>query len=154
MTKPRDFQIQKVYDWERKFFAHDTTIITLDEVKALAKLACAFYKCKAVGVTDGRGRSATACYSPGRHVIKMPTRFRKRWITLHEVAHAVVIYKLSKQSGVRYPSHGALFMAIYVTLIANFCQLRIEDILKDAKDYGLKVALEEVTTLEDVPLAA
>lgn len=139
MARVRDFQVQKCYSWERLYFRSEPIGMTMQEMKDLAKAACKFYKCKGVEVRDGRGRRG-ACYKPWRHTIDIPTGMRRKCVVLHEVAHAIVCHKLEKRDKIKYPSHGAVFMGVFITLIVEFYPyLFLPQVLSHARNYGLKV---------------
>lgn len=158
MTQPRDFQRQKCYDWEKEFFRFETNRISLSEIKNISNQACKVFKCKAVSVGDGRGRT-NPCYKPWRHQICMPMWGRYKWITLHESAHGIVGYKLQKKEQRTYASHGAMFMGVYAVLISKFYGFVLDDILRSLDAWEIKFYVDdEMKTLSskliDIPLVA
>jgi hypothetical protein len=136
MARIRDFQRSKVYEWEAKhlsmlFVTEGCVGLTLDECQDLAKR---MYGCK-VRVKDGRGsRSARAHTGRRLPSIGLPRNTRTREMIAHEVAHWIV-----KRVAKGAPSHGGIFMAEYITLLAEHCGYVKETLIKSAIDCGLRV---------------
>lgn len=144
MTRPRDFQKQRLYDWENQFrgingvmFGYNLSVAQCSE---LAAQACALYDVPAVSVKDGRGRRA-ACYEQTTNSIKLPLWARTGWVVLHETAHAIIDNR-AKATGVKLPCHGAEFVAVYVKLLAEFSHgvFTEKSLVENATGFGLQVA--------------
>lgn len=139
MPQPRDSQRSKLYAAEDAAFdlgyngfqSRDT--LSLQECQAIVdkvwaskiirrKYSRATRYSLAPLVCDGRGRRR-ACYSPGRHVIKLPRWSRQKYIVLHEIAHALA-YASDRAF------HGWEFCECYLHLVRVFVNRGAEDKLK------------------------
>lgn len=123
MSRPRDSQRQRVYDAERRAFALDTgLILDIHELRAwVAEVVASewwhkrYPHIKEIIVGDGRGRRS-ACgflrFWDSRGQIKMPRRFRFKWLTLHEIAHVI--------TPDHHSFHGVEFVRNLLLLIERF----------------------------------
>ncbi len=169
-TRVRDSQRQKVYDAEASVWlpagrhtglsranwkSSPPEFQTLAEVQAFVDDVCAtdFWQALApesptVGVKDGRGsRRGAASAELGE--ISMPRFTRRRWYTLHELAHVA-----QGCDETRAP-HGPEYAAIYLALVREFLSPTEAKRLADAfKAYGVKAggpaAVEVIDTIEVV----
>jgi hypothetical protein len=139
-ARARDFQRQRLYDWENARFAAiiDSRAPKLDmgECAALVRIACRAFKLHALPqVTDGRG-ARRASGSPRR--VKLPKWARSPHVVLHETAHAITRYHLPRSS-----AHGAEFCGMYAELLARFCGYQRAALIRDMRAGGLRVTEPE-----------
>jgi hypothetical protein len=125
----RDFQRQKVYNWEKLEYGWDDTMLTLEECQEYTNTLI-----RNVTVTDGRGRR-TPCAKYQSRTIALPKFARKKWIVLHEVAHFLGRDK-----------HGPQFLDEYIKLLAREYGRSIQSLRDSATDYGLKLGPQPAPT--------
>jgi putative metallohydrolase (TIGR04338 family) len=144
----RDFQRQKVYDAEGAAFrsGKDWSLVPVD-FKTVAEVqeyvdtvtTSPFWQSLApsvrtVTVKDGRSRRSGVAY-PELGEIRMPRLTRRRWCTLHELAHIA----LGADDSLAF--HGPEFTGTYLALVREFlgraAGARLEATFKE---YGVKVA--------------
>lgn len=130
--RKKDFQRQKVYNWENSFFSYGpgndyVKRMTLDECKALIKK---IFRRNTPCVKDGRG---TRYPRGGRWKINLPVWSRKNWIVLHECAHAKCDFNHE------YDNHGPLFMRTYVELLHKHLSIPYSEIIPHARERGVKI---------------
>lgn len=87
----RDFQRQRVYNWEKHFVANVDGArkrLTDQEISSLASEITAQFNTQPVTIEVTRQRKAYSVYIPGQHKIKLAEGWgRERRVVLHEIAH-------------------------------------------------------------------
>lgn len=125
MKRERDFQKSAVYAWEGEFFNKTAATplnadMSLAECNALIALIFSEEGRRKPKVRDGRGRRA-ACFQSGNNTrrpgtIKLPRWARRRWVVIHETAHALV----RANGNLHSPAHGATFVRTYIDLLVSY----------------------------------
>lgn len=121
ITKCIDFQRSPVYRAENKCFARKNspqfrTFRTIPEIQQYCdELTRSDWFAQIFGdidikIRDGRGRRS-ACAWIGFNIIKLPRKFRKEWILLHEIAHLT--------AGRNDDKHGPVFCRNYLNLVGH-----------------------------------
>lgn len=138
VKRPRDAQRTRVYRAEQAAFMHDLTrsegafgrLKGLEGAHAFVRetarhpatiaayphpslAGCSILE--GLEITDGRGRRSAGAYVD-RHAIALPTRFRMRWVALHECAH--IIARTLHASEPDYAPHGHRFAGVYLGLVS------------------------------------
>lgn len=118
MTRPRDSQRSKVYDFDNAMRKIDSKKdLTLDECRQLIAKALAIHSEKigaAAGafrmpeLTDGRG-SRCGCAFPGLWKIRLPIYARRPYYVIHELAHL-----LQPRTSAW---HGPEFVRVYLAML-------------------------------------
>ena len=124
--RARDNQRSKVYNWEDTL-SH--TQMTLAACEALANKMRAVYGLGPVLVKDGRGTRRARAFGSS---ISLPSWARTNIIVLHETAHTIDAWD--------NPSHGPVFMRIYIDLLTRSGVGTNRELTKSAKATGIKVA--------------
>jgi putative metallohydrolase (TIGR04338 family) len=154
--RARYFQRQKVYDAEGAAFVpeDDWELVPVD-FKKVAEVqeyvdtvtVSPFWQTLApdvrtVTVKDGRSRRRGAAY-PELGEIRMPRFTRRRWYTLHELAHMALGAEDS------LASHGPEFTAAYLALVRGFLGQAATERLEAAfEEGGVKVAEPKAEPVE------
>ena len=141
MTRSRDSQRQKVYDWERRSVTAFREGISLDECRKFAAKVCRANHFH-VDVTDGRGRRTPCAYS---YRICLPTGSRTRAIVLHELAHCMVQQSFH-WSWITVAAHGPEFMRVYMWLLQRYHQQSLRTLRATAKLCRVKYAPPRVVS--------
>ena len=114
---PRDSQRQKIYDSEG-VLPSQSADVSVAEMQAFVNKVCGSALVQErwpsaknpPRVTDGRGRSSSACYAPEDHTVRIPRHMRSRAVILHEVAHALTYDE-------KTPWHGWEFAECFLYLV-------------------------------------
>lgn len=137
---PRDFQRQRVYNWEKaqKLFGTDKHMEFTD-CRRLALTLWAKYIPTANPPTivqkDWRSRSCFRYNNSGSiNEIILSRHGQRAEQTLHELAHAIV-WNLSKDE---HSFHGPEFMAVYITLLTHVGYDK-DTLIKSARAAGVAV---------------
>jgi len=122
MAQPRDYQRQKVYNWESDFEIPDT-ILALPKAEQLVCTVWADYlgNKKPPRVTAGRKDCRP---NGGRDKIALPSWCRTAEITLHETAHAIISAKPELKTE---PWHGPVFVELYIQLLLRYLPGKYEE---------------------------
>jgi hypothetical protein len=140
MRAQRDFQRSRVYDWENRVVApRDPSFVSYLEAQAMVNAIWSETGLKYPPKVEPRSVQAKATVaSATRLSIFLPER-TPSWCLLHEIAHAMT----SKMDG-ESDGHGALFMGVYVRLLAPYLRL-------DAAELIRSVASEDIRIEPDAP---
>ena len=137
----RDTQRQKTYNWERKVLhpvVHEPKEhqLTLPECEKLIESAFTRYGLTPPKIHNGGGYRH-AQYIPYWQcpVIVLPRWARTTCVVLHECAHGIC-----KKYAPNDPGHGALFVRVFIDLIAHYGKLSATELSRSAKEARLKVA--------------
>lgn len=133
----RDFQKQKLYDWERKELTKSrplNKILRRTEIFRFYHSVCdelELSREKRPSLTFHKHRR-NAIYWHARNRINMPPWSWKRWVVLHELAH----HLSDSKNGPGKSAHGPLFVKEFIYLLARFSrvgQKRLVDSLTKAR---------------------
>lgn len=127
MSRARDYQRQRLYDWERKrlvplFLGPEdkAPMRDLEEAQLYVDAVCAELDVRTVRLRYYRSSSTVGVCS-GPFSIALSRRYGlKRWVILHELAHALDWRRGSGVVGYDRPWHGPKFVGIYVDLLVRF----------------------------------
>jgi hypothetical protein len=119
LSGKRDFQRNRVYDWEDRVIApHDSSFISFSDAQAMVNAIWSEiglqYPPK-VEPLPARAKATVA--SASRLSIFLPEQ-TPSWCLLHEIAHAMTSTMDGHSDG-----HGALFVGVYVRLISRYLRL-------------------------------
>lgn len=124
--RPRDSQRSAVYAWERRvgLVGNSHPKISLEECRALVEKLWVGYMGSSKNmptVTDGRGRRS-ACYSPSDNSLRLPVWSRQEGVVAHEVAHAIVDWKIVRawNQNRKHAAHGPEFVRVFCELAVAF----------------------------------
>lgn len=90
-------------------------------------------------------RQATATIaSANRMSVRLPSRIPS-WCLLHELAHAMTATMEGRSDG-----HGAIFMGVYIGLLARYLRLDAAALIRSAEDDGIAVKADARPVFLDV----
>lgn len=137
MTKVRDTQKSKVYNWGYTYGGRERRgDLTLDQCEQLVKDAYAHYGLVWSGrIKDGRG---TTWARGGTTVINLPLWARAKVIVLHEAAHG--IHQRLSAGLEEQAAHGPEFARVLLELIAHFKVAKAPEARARARELGVKVS--------------
>ena len=137
----RDGQRSRVYKWEDVYvvpcFAEEK--LNLEQCRQIVEAVyeeCGF---PVPAVDGGRRNQTTALGGPLK--VSLPPNMRNRGIVLHECVHGLMLYTVPHE-----PSHGAVFMRIYLDLLEEFGGLdpeEMEELEASALRAGIKIEARE-----------
>lgn len=130
MSRPRDQQRSKVYEWERAQFPEmeaSGCVLTLENCRQLARL---YTGRKHLKMKDGRGTRRGYANNKGNW-ISLPRNARNMVYLLHECAHI--------RTPDSYPAHGGKFMGEFINLLACHYGCFSDALTNSATDAKLKV---------------
>jgi len=135
--KVRDRQRSLVYNWERTYVAsHDRNIVHFEFIQNIVNWVWEKeglkYPPLVKKLSKHNNHAGSACRTCVRFKEKTYT-----WIIFHELAHAMT-------SDIEHRSnhHGALFMGIYIQLLARYLKISYSDLVSSALKSNLRVKLD------------
>lgn len=140
MRPPRDYQRQRMYDWESRHVKPLTdTIRTVPECRVTVALCASLYAVQPPHIkATTRARVRGHAHSNG--LISLPEWTRRDYYIIHEAAHHVGY----KAFGVM--SHGELFMRVLIDLLATVMMIDRTYLETSAFTRGLRVADRDIVT--------
>lgn len=153
MSRPRDMQRQRVYDWQHALASQYGTgyseQMTIDACGAMATQAHALYGIKWHGFVTGGAGNQRSALAHGTQKISLPEWARNPWVVCHEAAHCIVT-KLWPGSA----SHGPEFVRIMIELWYHLKIMHMPVAMASARAAGVKVKrgiqFRPVTTRREV----
>lgn len=137
MKKPRDFQKQKVYDWEDKEVRHRTNrVIDFEHAQQFVDgvwLSLGLMYPPKVDLMASHATRIFATGCRGRLQLRMRT---PAWIILHELAHALTCTEENTDEG-----HGADFVGMYLKLLDKVLNIPLPLLLYSLEKTGIKYNL-------------
>jgi hypothetical protein len=137
LKRPRDSQRSAVYAWERRVgLVSDrpkAAPLSLDDVRTLAEKLWVGYmgsKKNMPTVKDGRGRRS-ACYAPSDNSLRFPKWGRQEGVVAHEVAHAIVDWKMGRLKNRAHAAHGPEFVRVFCELAVAYQGWNPEQLLAE-----------------------
>jgi hypothetical protein len=129
-VKSRDTQRGRCYRWEDAELSPDGVALSLEGCQSLAAaLSRVSGQPEPVVEPAGDSKRASALTRDGR--IRLPRWAQRDWIVCHEFAHLLVPPAQSP--------HGALFMALYISLVSAVTGRSAQFMRRSAVDFGLSV---------------
>jgi len=135
LSGKRDFQRNRVYDWENRVIApHDSSFISFSDAQAMVNAIWSEiglqYPPK-VEPLPARAKATVA--SASRLSIFLPAR-TPSWCLLHEIAHALTSAMDGQSDG-----HCGLFMGIYVQLLGRYMRLDTVLLVRSLRSENIQV---------------
>jgi hypothetical protein len=109
-TEGKDPQRDAVYDWEGEFRDWNRKTLSLSDVRAFVRTACAYYGVKPPSVHHHTGRAYA--FTQGRK-LSFPDWCMNPAVALHEAAH----YIADQLFGNELQDHGETWLGIYLWLL-------------------------------------
>ena len=133
-----DRQRSRVYAWENQVVApRDPTRVAFPAAQAMVDAIWSDMGLRYPPAVEPLSRQATATVaSANRLSIFLPAR-TPSWCLLHELAHAMTSTAEGHSDG-----HGAVFMGVYVRLLARYLRLDPTDLIASAHNARIAVAAD------------
>jgi hypothetical protein len=141
----RDFQRQRVYDWQHEFVPQGQ-FVSLDQARALVE-----YIWKEEGYEfppavreipkQTRKWAGNAC----RSVIHLSPVVSTQTV-IHEVTHSLL---MDMDNGSDDPGHGELFMGLYMQLLSKYMRIPMFEMMYTANKEGVKFDITAKPIIED-----
>ncbi len=144
----RDFQQQKVYDWENKNIKGSGARLSKRKAEAFVKTISEEFNLQAPGLNFRQDSSDEYCYfKTEKHEIGGHAQFLNMGFLVHECAHMVDTY-----AGNVNVTHGPSFVKNLIDLADKYIKgNEKEKLLKSAKEAGLLGLPEEIHYVEPPP---
>ena len=133
----KDTQIQRLYDWERKYIRNThTKLINLKEARRLVKIVWAdygFYVEPTVAILPEPYNDTLA--QANRWIIEIQPEI-PLWVIYHEMAHSIILTTGANDG------HGKHFLGIYFGLLEVYLKENIQNLMITAKEFDLEYDYE------------
>lgn len=116
----RDFQLAKVYEWERKFIdRHSPSNMTEDQMARIVQKVSGDFNMRAPRLEyEKKGQYSTSLYHPTPHKISMSVA-KLTWV-LHETGHSVDMRVNGNVNGQKWSHHGPSFVRTIIRLADRY----------------------------------
>ncbi len=149
-TRMKDVQRRRVYQWEASYV--DSTpagqmLPTWEETEQYVHSLFDSYNMLRCELVKGVKGVENSSWMKGRSKMKLlaDTQHQSKATAIHEFAHAVLYALWEQKIGERrVAAHGALYMAVYISLLAEFEHMSTTILLNSAQSRKLQVENLEV----------
>lgn len=140
----RDFQKQKVYDWENSIITVPTRQIAFSQAQTLVDgLWLAEGLLYPPKVVPKPKQKTTAWAAGDRSTIELPETIPE-WVLLHELAHALSMHSSGHGDG-----HGPIFLGNYIRLLETYLRIPRLYLIASATALGLQFKLDAQPIFKD-----
>lgn len=141
VKRPRDSQKSKLYNWENKIGIFKTKKISIDDaISTMQMLWESFgFSCNQPTIKCGRGGFTS--YSRGSFLIVLQPRHHSLGVLAHELAHSIISICNIRDRKMKFASHGAEFVRVYIQILTFICSdYSSRSLVMDARKSRVKVA--------------
>ena len=131
----RDFQKQKVYDWEDCHVAkHDKSHVQYDDVQRIVDYIWNAEGLKHPPKVVPLAKQNTRCAAKANRLsISCPEKGLPTWIIIHEIAHS-----MTAEADDGTNMHCEDFVGMYMLLVSKHLKIRLSDLIYSARQAGVK----------------